>query len=76
MAEPKKKRPSSSIYKGVNLNKRSGKWESSVTIDGTRHECGGHETERDAVKARDKLILTKGFNVPTQVLTRVVVNQE
>ena len=76
MAKSGNKRQSSSIFKGVNLNKRSGRWASSVSIEGVRHECGLHDTERLAAIARDKFILTKKLNVPTQVLTPQVVTQE
>lgn len=76
MAKSVNKRPSSSVFKGVNFNKRSGKWASSVSADGERHECGLHDTERLAAIARDTFISKKGLKVPLQVLVKVVANQK
>jgi hypothetical protein len=76
MKEPKKKRTSSSIYKGVNLNKRSGLYEASVTHKGKRTQLGGFKTEKQAVIIRDSYILKNSLEIPTQVLTKQIVTQD
>ena len=76
MNKESSKRSSSSIYKGVNLNKRSGLWESSVTHKGSRTQLGGFKTEKQAVIIRDSYILKNNLDVPTQVLTKQVITQE
>jgi hypothetical protein len=68
MDKTKEKKNLKSIYKGVNFNKRSELWESSFTVKGERYYCGGWDTDHQAVRARDKRILSEGFDVPRQVL--------
>jgi len=76
MCTDKNKRTSSSIYKGVNLNRRSGLWETSVTYKGDRTQLGGFKTEKQAIIIRDSYILKHNIDVATQVLTKQVLMQE
>ena len=50
----RKRKYSSSIWKGVSLNKRSMKWIASICVKGKRISLGSFEYERDAAKAYDK----------------------
>jgi hypothetical protein len=61
-----------SVFKGVNFNKRSKLWDSSITVNGKRNYFVDNETERKAAIARDKFILTKKLDKPTQVLTKTI----
>jgi len=72
MSEGKKKRSSSSIYKGVNFNTRSGLFCASITHKTKRHYLGGFETARKAIQIRDAYILKHNLDVPLQVLSRPV----
>lgn len=60
-----------SKYKGVNWNVQRNKWRSSVTVKGKKIECGFHDTELEAVKARDKKIIALKLNVELQKFKRL-----
>lgn len=60
-----------SNYIGVNWKTSCQKWLSSVTDKGTKYECGYHDSERDAAKARDRKILALNIKKPLQVLKPV-----
>lgn len=60
-----------SQYAGVGWHKESQKWRASVTANGERYECGYHDTDREAAKARDRKILALGLNKPLQILKPV-----
>jgi hypothetical protein len=47
-------RGGSSRYKGVSLQKKSGKWIATFQYDGQRHYCGMWDSEEDAARAVDK----------------------
>lgn len=55
-------------YRGVKWNTVTQRWHSTVRHNGKSYNCGAHIEQRDAVKARDRTILTNGLNVPLQVL--------
>jgi len=44
----------SSIYKGVNWDKRHEKWQAKITVDGKRIRVGLYDTQFDAAKAYDE----------------------
>lgn len=76
MRDPKKKRSSSSIYKGVNLNKRSGLWEASVTNKGERTQLGLFKGEKQAVIIRDSYILKNNLDIKLQVLVKKTTKEK
>lgn len=49
-------------YKGVSYKKREGKWTSSISVKGVRHECGYYDEEILAAKARDMTIIKLGLD--------------
>ena len=53
-------------YKGVHFHKTDKKWRSEIYIKGTRYNCGQFDTDIEAVKARDLMIMRKGFDLPLQ----------
>ncbi|MHC0441596.1 hypothetical protein [Flavobacterium sp. 3-210] len=57
-----------SPYTGVGWHKETQKWRSSVTEKNIRYECGYHDTDREAAKARDLKILALGLKKPLQIL--------
>lgn len=61
-----------SKYSGVGWNREQQKWRSSVSQSGIKYDCGYHENERDAAKARDRKILALGLNKPLQILKPVL----
>lgn len=67
----KKTKPKASGYTGVNWNRELQKWKSSVTENGVKYDCGFHEDERSAAKARDRKILALNLNKPLQILKPV-----
>lgn len=60
-----------SKFTGVQWNKRSQKWESSVSSKGIKYSCGYHDTEKEAAKARDRKIIALNINKPLQVLKKI-----
>lgn len=60
-----------SKYIGVGWNRELQKWRSSVSQSGVKYDCGFHESERDAAKARDRKILALGLSKPLQILKAV-----
>jgi hypothetical protein len=68
MEKSKKKKVFTSSYTGVYFNNRSKLYESSFAYKGIRYSCGSYETAHLAVRARDKRILSEGFDIPRQVL--------
>jgi len=58
-------------YTGVGWNREQQKWRSSVSSGGIKYDCGYHNTERDAAKARDRKILALGLSKPLQILRPV-----
>lgn len=50
----KQSKTTTSIYKGVSFDKRSGKWACSTTIDGKFFWLGRHNQEKEAAKAYDQ----------------------
>jgi len=54
---------STSKYKGVSWDRKTNKFESSITCKGVKHNCGFYDLEDDAIKARDKRILALGLPV-------------
>jgi len=57
-----------SKYTGVSYSHLLRKYQSSVQEGRLRHNCGTHDTEIEAVKARDRKILEKGLKAPLQIL--------
>jgi len=55
-------------YRGVIWNRELQKWCSTVRQGGKTYNCGMHEEQKDAVKARDTAILKHGLNSPLQIL--------
>lgn len=55
-------------YSGVSYNRFTKKYTSTVTRNKVKYNCGSHDTEIEAAKARDRKILEKGLNVKLQVL--------
>lgn len=55
-------------YSGVSYNRFTRKYTSTVTRNNVKYNCGSHDTEIEAAKARDRKILEKGLNVKLQVL--------
>lgn len=64
----KKQNSRVSKYIGVGWNRELQKWRSSVSGKGVKYDCGYHESEREAAKARDRKILALGLNKPLQIL--------
>ncbi|WP_295093736.1 AP2 domain-containing protein [uncultured Flavobacterium sp.] len=64
----KKTNPRTSNYTGVGWNRKQQNWRSSVTANGIKYDCGYHDTEREAAKARDRKILALGLKKPLQIL--------
>lgn len=58
-------------YKGVSYNRLTGLYYSTVMEKKIKYNCGSHETEAEAVKARDRKILEKGLKAPLQILKPV-----
>jgi len=54
---------STSKYKGVSWDRKTNKWESSITCKGTKHPCGFYDSEDEAIKARDRRILSLGLPI-------------
>lgn len=55
-------------YKGVSYNRITKLYYSTVMENKIKYNCGSHNTEIEAVKARDKKILEKGLKAPLQIL--------
>ena len=47
-------KPCSSVFKGVSLNKKNGKWRAGITRNGKRKSLGHFVHEKDAALAYDK----------------------
>lgn len=60
-----------SKYTGVRWNKEAGKWMASVTDNKVTYPCGLHDCDREAAKARDRMIISKGLNKPFQILKKL-----
>lgn len=58
-------------YRGVTMKGEPGNrtYLATIRAKGMTFNCGTHPTEIDAAKARDRMIITKGLNVPLQVFT-------
>jgi hypothetical protein len=54
---------SSSIYRGVNWYKPTGKWRARCTLDGSLKHLGYFDVERDAAIARDAYAFSQGFSI-------------
>ena len=52
---------SSSIYRGVNWTKSTGKWRAKCNIEGSFKHLGYFDVERDAAIARDAYAFSQGF---------------
>ena len=48
-------------YKGVSYSREHGKWRSFFTHQKIRFDCGYHDTEILAVKARDRKVMALGL---------------
>ncbi len=55
-------------YRGVKWVEKHQRWQSSVRHQGVHYPCGMHLEQKDAVKARDKVIIQKGLKVKLQIL--------
>ncbi|BFM41675.1 hypothetical protein CFS9_03160 [Flavobacterium sp. CFS9] len=60
-----------SVYKGVGWHREQQKWRSSVSQSGVKYDCGYHDSEREAAKARDRKILALGLSKSLQILKPV-----
>lgn len=59
-------------YKGVTFHRQSQKWRASISKNGNRYDCGNyHNTEREAVVARDRKIIALNLDVPLQILKKL-----
>jgi len=56
------------LYTGVWQHKKTKKWHSKVTNEGTVYFCGKHDTPEKAAKARDIKIIEKGLPQALQIL--------
>lgn len=56
----------SSNYEGISWSKPNQKWKSNLSYKGIRYELGYHSTEVEAVKARDRKVMSLGM--PTSKL--------
>jgi hypothetical protein len=61
----------SSKYVGVKWRKYNQKWVSEFIVKGVKYNCGAHDTELEAVKARDLKIIKLGFNIKLQVFSKI-----
>jgi len=68
--EDQKKRTSK--YTGVTWVRNLQKWSSSVTSKSVRYDCGYHDDERAAAKARDRKIIALNLKKPLQILKKVI----
>jgi len=68
--EDQKKRTSK--YTGVTWVRNLQKWSSSVTSKSVRYDCGYHDDERSAAKARDRKIIALNLKKPLQILKKVI----
>lgn len=55
-------------YTGVTFHRKICKYESRVGHAGITYKCGWYETDIEAVRARDLLIIKKGLPVKLQLL--------
>jgi hypothetical protein len=55
-------------YTGVTYHRKLGKYESRVTYSGITYKAGWYDTEIEAVRTRDLLIIKKGLPVKLQIL--------
>lgn len=55
-------------YSGVSYNRFTKKYTATVTRNKVKYNCGSHDTEIEAAKARDRKIIEKGLKVKLQVL--------
>lgn len=55
-------------YTGVSYKRTTGKYQSKVTHVGVTYFCGFFDTEIEAIRARDLLIIKKGLPVKLQIL--------
>ena len=53
-------------YIGVRWIEEHQKWNASIRCDGVTYPCGMHVDQKEAVKARDKMIITKGLSTKLQ----------
>jgi len=60
-----------SKYTGVRWNREVGKWSASVTDNKLSYPCGFHDDDREAAKARDRMIIQHGLSKPLQILKRL-----
>jgi len=66
------KRILTSKYKGVSYNKNHKKWEGSIAEDGVRRSCGFWETDIEAAKALDVMILKLQLKAKTQIYKKQI----
>ncbi|KAK9808652.1 hypothetical protein WJX72_001315 [[Myrmecia] bisecta] len=52
-ATPNKSSPGTSVFRGVSLNKGSGKWEARIRERGRNHYLGSYDVEEEAARAFD-----------------------
>lgn len=57
-----------SEYIGVSWKPSIQKWTSSVSEKSVKYDCGYHDNEREAAKARDRKILALNIKKPLQIL--------
>jgi len=50
-------------YTGVTWNRQKQQWHAAIRENGILYECGYYTDEIEAVKARDRCIITHGLNV-------------
>jgi hypothetical protein len=58
-----KRKNCSSIYRGVNWDKATGKWRAKCKIDEGLKHLGYFDVERDAAIARDSYAFSQGFHI-------------
>ena len=57
-------------YRGVCFIKEVQKYKSSVLEKKVNYFCGYFDTPKEAVLARDKMIISKNLSTPLQVLSK------
>ena len=56
------------FFRGIKWIEKHQRWQSSVRSEGVHYPCGMHLEQKDAVMARDTMIIQKGLKVKLQML--------
>jgi hypothetical protein len=63
-------------YKNISWRQRERKWEAGITVKGVKYKCRSYFDEIDAVKAVDRLIISKGFDYKKLQILKPLKNEK